>query len=73
MSHSAISQDLQVYRTFLLSPIPGAEKGADGEYAVDKEDWVQGLELDEVKRMTDGLPEGKKIKILVLYGSLRER
>ena len=70
-----ISTDETVYQTFLQSPIPGAEKGPDGEYMVDQEDWVQGLELDEVKGMTSRLAEqgGRRVKVLVLYGSLRER
>jgi len=69
----AIAEDDEVYRPFLKSPIPGAERGPDGELAVDKEDWVQGLELDETKRMVQTLPEGRRVKILILYGSLRER
>jgi hypothetical protein len=69
----AISQDETVYQPFLLSPIPGAEKTPDGELAVDKEDWVQGLELDHVKEMVKSVPEGRRVKILIMYGSLRER
>ena len=70
-----ISTDETEYQTFLQSPIPGAEKGPDGEYVVDQEDWVQGLELDEVKGMTSRLAEqgGRRVKVLVLYGSLRQR
>ena len=70
-----ISTDETAYQPFLQSPIPGAEKGPDGEYLVDEEDWVQGLELDEVKGMTSRLAEqgGRRVKVLVLYGSLRER
>jgi hypothetical protein len=70
-----ISTDETAYQPFLQSPVPGAEKGSDGKYVVDEEDWVQALELDEVKRMTSRLAEqgGRRVKVLVLYGSLRER
>lgn len=69
----AISPDDSVYRPFLLSPIPGAERGKDGTLAVDEGDWVRDLELDGVKQMARSLPDGRRVKILVLYGSLRER
>ncbi|KAG7535898.1 hypothetical protein FFLO_03644 [Filobasidium floriforme] len=69
----AISKDETIYQPFLLSPIPGAEKTPDGELAVDKDDWVQGLELDHVKEMVKSVPEGRRVKILIMYGSLRER
>lgn len=71
--YRAISQDETIYQPFLLSPIPGAEKTPDGELAVDKDDWVQGLELDHVKEMVKSVPEGRRVKILIMYGSLRER
>jgi hypothetical protein len=69
----AISKDETIYQPFLLSPIPGAEKTPDGELAVDRDDWVQGLELDHVKEMVKSVPESRRVKILILYGSLRER
>jgi hypothetical protein len=72
-SYPAISTDESTYRPFLLSPIPGAEKNADGVPAVDKEDWVSELELDAVKKLAAGVEGGRKLKLLVLYGSLRER
>ncbi|GHJ83686.1 hypothetical protein NliqN6_0088 [Naganishia liquefaciens] len=59
------------YKVYRASPIPGAETLADGSKAVDGEDWVQGLDLDAVTKMHEARSE--KIKILVLYGSLRER
>lgn len=46
------------YRPFL------AKKG-------DEEDWVERLELDTVQRMAK--ERSQPIKVLVLYGSLRER
>ncbi|POY75641.1 hypothetical protein BMF94_1263 [Rhodotorula taiwanensis] len=45
-------------------PFAVAKKGDAG-------DWVDGLELDTVQRMS--AERGKPIKVLVLYGSLRER
>lgn len=45
-------------------PFAVAKKGDAG-------DWVDGLELDTVQRMS--AERGKPVKVLVLYGSLRER
>lgn len=54
----------QRYRPFLTK--------AAGE--TDADDWATALELDAVKDMVAALgPDASKIKILVLYGSLRDR
>lgn len=59
------------YKIYRASPIPGAETLPDGSKAVDAVDWVQDLDLEAVTKMHEARNE--KIKILVLYGSLRER
>lgn len=59
------------YKIYRASPIPGAETLADGSKAVDDQDWVQGLDLEAVTKMHEARNE--KVKVLVLYGSLRER
>jgi hypothetical protein len=52
------------YRPFLAK--------ASGETEVD--DWTSTLELDTVCKMVEAIgPEAPQLKILVLYGSLRER
>lgn len=48
------------YRPFLLT-----------EQQKQEEDWVAALELETVSAMVSA--SGRKLKILVLYGSLRER
>jgi hypothetical protein len=65
---ATISDTYKIYRA---SPIPGAETLSDGSKAVDGEDWVQGLDLEAVTKMHAARAE--KVKVLVLYGSLRER
>lgn len=59
------------YKVYTVSPIPGAETLSDGSKAVDAEDWVKELDLEAVTQMHQARSE--KIKVLVLYGSLRER
>lgn len=51
------------YRPFIIPALDGAEPVAT--------DWVDELELDLVSQMASQLQE--PIKLLVLYGSLRER
>jgi hypothetical protein len=52
------------YRQFLAK--------APGE--TDADDWTSTLELDTVREMVNAIePDAPPIKILVLYGSLRER
>jgi hypothetical protein len=64
---------MSTYEPFLLSPIPGAEKHANGEVAV-SDDWTADLGLETVRQFAeDRSKEGGPLKVLVLYGSLRER
>ncbi|GAA5900147.1 hypothetical protein JCM6882_002626 [Rhodosporidiobolus microsporus] len=59
---SALSQnDVDaLYRPFLLT-----------KNASDEPDWVEGLELDGAREVAKAF--GRPVKVLVLYGSLRER
>ncbi len=71
-NNMAIQPDTEVYRPFLLSPVPGAEQDISGVPAVEP-DWTTELELDTTKALAGSLRNGKRLKVLVLYGSLRER
>lgn len=77
MSSNHIDSGLErslLYKPFLLDPVPGAELRADGSIHREDRDWVSELELDEVSRLTDlASSQGQPPRILVLYGSLRER
>lgn len=68
---SSIAMSTDPYKVYTLSPIPGAETLPDGSKAVDAEDWVEQLDLKAVTKMHSA--RNKRIKVLVLYGSLRER
>jgi hypothetical protein len=59
------------YRPFLLSPVPGAEL-VDGAPAV-SEDWTAELDLITAVQFARAALRGRQLKVLVLYGSLRER
>lgn len=66
----AIQFDTDAYRPFLLNEIPGAELNDNGQPATEP-DWTKDLELTtttELARQAEG-----RLKVLVLYGSLRER
>lgn len=69
VSNMAMSTD--PYKVYTVSPIPGAETLPDGTKAVDAGDWVKDLDLEAVTKMHQ--TRNEKIKVLVLYGSLRER
>lgn len=60
-AHSALTAPLvdALYRPFLLAP---EEQTTD---------WVADLELDSITSLSTAFP--RKLKLLVLYGSLRER
>jgi hypothetical protein len=61
------------YEPFLLSPIPGAERDSTGELAIG-EDWTAELELETAQAFAAARSrEGGRLRVLVLYGSLRER
>lgn len=62
---------VDAYKPFLLSPIPGAEVDGDGGPAVEA-DWTADLELDTVKQLVES-SQGEPLRVLVLYGSLRNR
>ncbi|KAJ9115476.1 hypothetical protein QFC22_005234 [Naganishia vaughanmartiniae] len=62
---------LNPHKAYTLSPIPGAETLTDGSKAIDTEDWVEKLELEAVSALHQ--QRNEKLKVLVLYGSLRER
>ena len=57
------------YQPFLRSPVPGAEL-KDGVLAVE-EDWTETVELETATELTR--TAGRRLRVLVLYGSLRER
>jgi arsenic resistance protein ArsH len=61
---------LDGYKPYLWDVIPGAEAGDEGPRT--EPDWTTSLDLDEVRSI---LRESKHpdLKVLVLYGSLRER
>ncbi|RSH91009.1 hypothetical protein EHS25_010185 [Saitozyma podzolica] len=60
------------YTPFLLSPVPGAEL-RDGVPAVDESDWTSELDLSTATEFSRAALRDRKLKVLVLYGSLRER
>jgi len=61
------------YQPFLLDVVPGAERTAEGRLAVEP-DWTEHLELDSTKRLVrDVMGTQRQLRVLVLYGSLRER
>jgi hypothetical protein len=61
------------YEPFLLSPIPGAERNAEGELH-ESEDWTADLVLETARQFAEtGAGSGGRLRVLVLYGSLRER
>lgn len=55
----------QLYRPFLLPPLPF---DADAS----QRDWVDDLELDDAMNLATRSADGP-VRVLVLYGSLRER
>lgn len=59
------------YEPFLLPVVPGAESGPDGPYIED--DWTEGLDLDTATAFSQSVWGKEKLRVLVLYGSLRER
>lgn len=61
------------YEPFLLSPMPGAEKDGEG-VPIESEDWTADLELETVRSFAETSSKtGGRLRVLVLYGSLRER
>ena len=69
----AILTNNKAYQTFLLDVIPGAERTAGGQPTVEP-DWTVHLELETTKELARrSLGVQRRLKVLVLYGSLRER
>ena len=69
----AILTNDKAYQPFLLDVIPGAERTADGQPVVEP-DWTEHLELGSTKELARrSLGVQRRLKVLVLYGSLRER
>lgn len=58
------------YRPFVLGAAREGDGAAEGEGG--GEDWVGGLELDLVRALA-GAREGPRMRVAVLYGSLRSR
>jgi hypothetical protein len=65
-------QPTAFYQPFLLSPIPGAEL-VSGVPAVDQSDWTSQLDLGTAIDFSKQVWGDHALKIMVLYGSLRER
>jgi hypothetical protein len=66
-----IYNSMDEYTPFLLDVIPGAETGPDGP--CQEEDWTRDLDLQAATTFSNGVWGDKKLKVLVLYGSLRSR
>ena len=59
------------YRPYLLPIIPGAEHDAQGPITDD--DWTISLDLSRVMALAQDVFASQPLRVLVLYGSLRER
>jgi hypothetical protein len=59
------------YKPHLLPIVPGAEMGPDGPRT--EPDWTAELDLQGATTFSRGVWGDKKLQVLVLYGSLRER
>lgn len=74
------SDDLGHYRPFLLSPVPGAERvSPDSDERAVEVDWTEDAadDLADARALGEAVfgrrEEGRGLKVLVLYGSMRER
>ena len=68
----AIASDEDTYQPFLLDPVPGAEPTPDGLLAREQ-DWTRHIQLDCAKEAVKALLGERRVKVLILYGSLRSR
>jgi arsenic resistance protein ArsH len=59
------------YKPHLLPVVPGAESGENGPYT--EVDWTADLDLSGATTFSQGVWGDEKLRVLVLYGSLRER
>lgn len=57
------------YRIHLLPDVPGSEQGLD----TPEEDWTLSLDLERASDMATSVFGTTPLRVLVLYGSLRER
>ena len=69
--HYSMTRDFDHYKPHLLPVVPGAETGPDGPY--EEPDWTTNLDLSGATNFSQGVWGDKKLRVLVLYGSLRER
>lgn len=59
------------YEPFLLPVVPGAETGPNGPHV--EEDWTADLDLNTATAFSRSVWGDHSLRVLVLYGSLRER
>ena len=67
----SMTRDFDHYKPHLLPIVPGAEIEPDGPH--EELDWTQNLDLSSATTFSEGVWGEKKLRVLVLYGSLRER
>ena len=67
----SMTRDFDHYKPHLLPIVPGAETGPDGPY--EEADWTTDLDLSGATTFSQGVWGERKLRVLVLYGSLRER
>jgi hypothetical protein len=67
----SMTRDFDHYKPHLLPIVPGAEAGPNGTY--EEPDWTENLDLSGATTFSQGVWGEKKLRVLVLYGSLRER
>ena len=71
LRYYSMTRSFDHYKPHLLPVVPGAEQGPDGPYT--EPDWTQDLDLSGATTFSEGVWGEKKLRVLVLYGSLRER
>ena len=71
LRYYSMTRNFDHYKPHLLPVVPGAEQGPDGPYT--EPDWTQDLDLSGATTFSKGVWGEKKLRVLVLYGSLRER
>jgi hypothetical protein len=59
------------YRPHLLSVVPGAEQGPNGPYV--EMDWTEDIDLEAATSLSKRVWGDEPLRVLVLYGSLRQR
>lgn len=66
-----MTRDLDQYKPHLLPIVPGAEVGPDGPYQED--DWTADVDLERATSFSRSVWGVERLRVLVLYGSLRQR